>query len=518
MKGRRWLALVVMLVALLGAACSSGDGDSSSGTTSGVAGAPAGTLRQGVDFDFPGFDVMEGNAATAMPFLRPVYDPLILPAADGSYEPWLATEWTVDETTVTLTIREGVKFADGSELDAAAVAANFERGKKLYDAGTSQVATYGDLASVSAPDATTVVLELTEPSSTFVTGLAGPAGLVMAPSSFDDPDLDRNPIGSGPYRYDSGVEAGAVIIYQASPDYWAEGVQGVETVELHVLSDGSARQNALLSGEIDVAVLDAAVAVDLAEDDTWQLTTTPEVTNAIVVLDREGTKQPALADVRVRQAMAYAIDRKTFVEVLLGGLGVASAQPFSEISLAYVPELTDAFSFDQNKAKALLDEAGYSDGIQVNAPTIPPIADFITSMQGFLGEVGIDMKLQAIDPGQYVAAPGTGDYEVWAATLPFASGEATTLYNALFAPDGLINGFKVVDSELAALNAEALTLTDPAARAEVEAEMNERIVNQGYLITAAVGDRVAVYGQKVSGEFRWFSGDGQPSFWGIGVS
>ncbi len=515
------LVVAVVAIGLVVASCSSGGStadEQEGGTGSTEQGGPSGTLRQAVDFDFPGFDTMSGNAATAMPFLRPVFDALVLPAEGGTIEPWVATEWTVEGTDVSLTLRDDVQFSDGSDLDAEAVKANLERGRDLYATGTTQIAAFGDIESVDVVDATHLDIHLTGPSSTFLNGLAGAAGLIMAPSSLDDPELDRNPVGSGPYRYDAGASnVGAVIVYQASPDYWAPEVQGVETIELNTMTDGSARQNALLAGEIDLTVVDSAIAVDLADEERFELTSTPEVTNAIVILDREGTKVAALGDPRVRQAMSYAIDRELFVETLLAGLGTATSQPFSEQSLAYDETLDDAFDYDVEKAKDLLAEAGYADGFRVSAPTIPPIQDFITAMQGFLAEVGIEMELVAIDSSQYIAAPGTGDYEIWAATLPFANGEATVLYGALFDPDGLINGFKVEDAELAALDAQANTLVDPEARAAVERQMAARIVDQAFMITAAVSDRVAVYDTSVTGDFRWFSGDGQPSFWGLRV-
>ncbi len=513
--------VVTIVLALVLAACGGGDGGGAEGADDEGGGGPSGTLRVGFSQPNSGFDTHVGVGDGALPFLRPVYDNLIM--RDGAnYEPWLATDWTYDEAelTWTFTIREGVTFTDGTRLDAAAVGANLERGKEKSLAGENTSRALAAIESTEAVDATTLVVRFAQPYVAFISELATRPGLIMSPAAFDSPDLVDVPVGSGPWKLVPGeTVVDSTYVYELNEDYWNPEAQGVSRIEINVYLEGAAAVNALRSGQVDMTSLDPVQAVDVEADADLSFLTVPNATYGFMVLDREGKKVEALGDPRVRRAMAMSIDREAFIDAILGGFGSPSAQTVGEGVVGYQAELDEELAYDPDAARELLEEAGYPDGFSMTVPTNDEFSDALQAIQGFFGEIGIDMELVQLDQTSYLAFPTTDQYPLFFGSFPLANNEAvfTNSWRS-FGPGGLLNGFDNEDADVTAVLQEAQTLPDPADRVELNEELVALGAQEGYWIVAAIGERLTAVRDTVVSGVDWTGSDPLPPFYGVTVS
>ncbi len=480
------------LVGLLAVACSSGESGSSSDTTTS---GPSGTLRIGVQPLPASLDPQAGVGDTA-PYVRPVFEGLVI-NINGTYEPLLATEWSTEGNNWTFTLREGVTFTDDTPFDADVVVANLERNESIHASKATNNRWLDAIDSVTATDQYTVTFTLNEPFPNFLLNASTQTGMMMSPKSFDDPDVDQKPVGTGPWQLDSAATTiGSKYVYTLNDDYWDPSVQGVERVEVSYLGEPSARSNALRSGEIDFAVLPAELVSTLSTEQFGRVST---ATNSYTMLvqDRDGVSVAALGNQKVRQALAYSLDRDAFVGSVLAGLGSPSAQIVGSQTSGYLEELNEEFEFDTNKAKALLAEAGYADGFTFDTYAAADTLNFVTAYQGFFDDIGVTMNIQQVDQSTYISSFVTTENPVIFAPFPLASSEPSLGLG--FLKEGATNPFNVVDPQVVALTDEAATISDPAERTPINEELNRLVTVQGWYITAAIGDNICVTTKEVTG-------------------
>ena len=332
-----------------------------------------------------------------------VYDTLILREPDGELSPMLATEWNYndDRTVLTVDLRTDVSFSDGEPFDAEAVVANLEH----FKAGNGrQAVQLTQFESATAVDEDTVEINLAQPDPAMEYYLSQAAGLMASPAAIEAGTLETDPIGTGPYLYDKANSVrDSQSLFTAKEDYWNPDLQKLDEVELRILVDISARVNAIISGQVDWTTLEAKSA-DQAEDAGLEIIPDYQVDwTGMTFLDRDGVINPALADERVRQAINYAVDRDTLLEQLQLGRGTATSQVFGPDSGAFVDDLEEYYTYDPEKAKELMEEAGYEDGFELKLPVIPAFATQITALAQQLGEIGITVTQETVPPANYVA-------------------------------------------------------------------------------------------------------------------
>ena len=216
LRWRTAAAAVAITGALALTSCAADTGGSADG---------GGNLTLGAIVAPTTFDPSGSEWGNRAPYYQAVFDTLLLATPEGTIEPWLATEWSYDETNtvLTLTIRDDVTFTDGTKLTADVVKQNLER----FKAGTSPDAGYfAGISTIEAPDDTTVVITLSAPDPAMLNYLTRDPGLVGSPKNFDSPDAATNPIGSGPYTLDTDATVtGTSYVYKKNPDYWNPDVQ-----------------------------------------------------------------------------------------------------------------------------------------------------------------------------------------------------------------------------------------------------------------------------------------------------
>lgn len=422
------------------------------------------------------WDPAQAGTGTTL-YYQAVYDTLIRAESDGSFSPLLATSWEYDEsmTELTMTIRDDVTFVDGSALTADVVAANLERfGDEVGPDSTMLNA----LDHVDVVDDETVVLSLVEPDPSLLYSLTNSAGYIASADAIDAGTLDASPAGSGPYVVDEGATtAGSRYTFVRNDDYWGETLP-YDTVVLRPIADNAARLNALLSGEVDGALL--ATVDSGIEAEAAGFTHVPSEVDfqGLYIMDRAGEDVEALGDVRVRQAINYAIDRDLIVEQGLSGQATATSQIWNPDSVGYLDELEGYYDFDPDRARELLAEAGYEDGFSLEMPVVSVFEPTsLTLMQQMLADVGIEVTYHDVAIADLFGQYRAGE---WPSTfMQFAAGEDWVLINDYIAADATWNPFQVSSPEVDALIAEYPTASDER-RVEIAQEINTLVVEEAW--------------------------------------
>lgn len=349
----------------------------------------------------------------------PVYDSLLELTPDLEIGPMLATdwEWSDDGRTLQLDIREGVVFHDGERLDAEAVVTNLERARTLDGALTQQ-----QLANVESVEATgefTVEITLAQPDPSFLDVLAiDHAGRIVSPAALEDADaLATEPVGSGQFRFVEMTEDRA--IYERFDDYWDQELIARTPARLEniAMGDDEARYRALETGEHDMTlVLGWRPELDeITEQDGIVHRVLPgsdmHRQHAIMF----NFDDPALSDARVRRALSLGIDRDAVASLLGEEQCIPTASPFSPEEFPGISaQLDEEYSYDPDRARELLEEAGAADlEVDLLAITVLPILnDVAVAVQAQLADIGIEAQIESITPAEHMSSWREGDFEL----------------------------------------------------------------------------------------------------------
>ena len=357
----------------------------------------------------------QNNSSFAQGPLMAIFDSLVRLDASGEPTPGLAVSWdySPDLTVFTMTLRPGVAFHDGTKFDAAAVATNLERSTALGNrAGNATFETTNQIAAVEVLAEDKIRLKLKKPSGQMPYLLGGQAGMMISPTALAENPFGAalKPLGTGPYKvrsFDSNVQT----ITVRNDGYWEKSTTRPAAFEHHFASDARARLNAVRSGQANLALIEprqiseakaAGFAVQINEkNSTWEIGV--------------NTSHEATGKIKLRQAIMYATDRHALSEALGFGASKPTVQYFASSSPYFQPELEKLFPYDPAKAKQLVKEAGYPNGVDIswlllNTNEYKNIAE---AMQSMLAEVGIRVKFDVVDVSQYTLfrrpPPGRGD-------------------------------------------------------------------------------------------------------------
>ncbi|MFD5128907.1 ABC transporter substrate-binding protein [Streptomyces olindensis] len=458
-------AAAAMTLAL--AAC--GGGNSGTGT--------GGTLTLGAILAPSTFAANAASWGNESPYLQAAYDTLLRETPDAKIVPWLATSWSYDSTKTVLTmkLRDDVTFTDGTKFDATAAAKNVLR---LRDDKTSNKPYLAAIKNAEAVDATTLRITLSEPDPALLQYFAQNAGLMESPKHFGAADEKTNPVGSGPYVLDTGsTVAGSKYVFTKNPDYWAKDQQRFSKVVINVYAMQAA-VNALQGRQIDGAQVDAdhlkqvkaaGYGVKVQQHD-W---------TGLLLLDRDGKLNPALAKVGVRQAINHAIDRAAILKTAQG-YGTVTGQIFGEKNPAYVPELDNRYPYDPAKAKKLLAAAGYPKGFTLRMPLVQGLGNSsqFDLIKQYLEAVGITVDYVPEPVNNLIAdllAPKFAASKMALNQDPTAWQTA----NVTIAPNAWFNPFHTqdptVDKLLKTMRSGTKAKADAAAK-----ELNRYVVEQAW--------------------------------------
>ena len=430
---------------------------------------PDGTFRWAYFYEPSRFDPHRAANSGDGTALFLTYDRLIHLSAESEPIPGLAESWEYsdDGLALTLSLREGVTFHDGEPFDAEAVKLNIERAKTLE--GSVAAADLAAITSVDVVDDLTVVINLSEPQASLLALLSDRHGAMISPAAFDNPDLEKAPVGTGMYRMVE-YRPGDRIIYERYEDYWDPEVVGAARFEYVLIGDAATRLNALRSGEVDAASLETS-QIEQAESAGLTINTRTTLSYQSMYMNR--AREP-FDDANVRRALNYAVDRAAIVEALEFGHGQVSSQIFPEGYWAFNAEVgSDFYTYDPERARELLAEAGLADGFEfdmlVPVPGTPPALAEILKEQ--FAAVGVDAEI--------VQTPSQGVADLFfvqessSAMLGFWGGrpDASMTTALRWTSEGFSNPGGHSTPEIEQLHEQAASILDPDERAAAMHEL-----------------------------------------------
>ncbi|MDW9428213.1 ABC transporter substrate-binding protein [Sinorhizobium meliloti] len=321
-----------------------------------------------------------------------VYDGLVR-FKDGTLEvePALAESWKIsdDGKTYTFTLRQGVKFHDGSNFDAEAVKFNFDRMLKkdhpFYNTGPFPLSfNFVSVEAVNVLDEHTVEFKLSEAFAPFLSNLAYPTGLIVSPVAVEKHgrEYGRSPSGTGPFKFVEWLSNQRVVV-ERNPDYW-DGAAKLQAVVFRPITDANTRVAEMMAGGIDVMV--EVPPDNLATFEQDANFAVAEQAGPHVWFTILNTKEGPFADKRVRQAANYAVNKQTLVDDVLQGTATVAAGPIPP-AFNWVESSVEPYAHDPEKAKALLAEAGVAN---------PQVTFYVTEGgSGMLDPITMGAAIQA---------------------------------------------------------------------------------------------------------------------------
>jgi len=330
------------------------------------AGKADNSLIVGAPIDFTEPDPANGTLGTDMQFLYNMHDRLIgFDPETLETRPMLATDWkwSDDRLTLTLTLRQGVKFHDGTDFNAEAVKTSLE-----YFINLDRNQDIDDVKKIEVIDEYTVALTTEKPNASLVGNLAERAGMIISPKSIaENPpgQIGYKTAGTGPFKLGKH-EPGAAVHFERFADYWDQSQPWVDRIEVRVIKNSTSAVSAMMSGQIDyMASVDPINIPALERNPGIRVATEPMLLFGLLNIN---TGLPPTDDARVRQAMLMSVDRDA--------LGLAVYGPSVKTGPAMLPtppgywtstkELEGSYPYDPQKAKALLAEAGHPNGVEVS--------------------------------------------------------------------------------------------------------------------------------------------------------
>lgn len=330
---------------------------------------------------------------------KPCIESLVRADVNGNLHPWLATDWEVSEDRryVTFSIRKGVKFHDGTDLNAEAVKWNIDKAIEQGSLGMAE--------STEVIDEYTVQVKLkAQRLNTFEILLASPPGAIISPTSFEKNGIEwarNNPVGTGPFILDS-FKRGELVSYKKWDGYWQEGLPYLDGVEHLLIRDVNTTRAAMLSegpDQVHVAAVGSGEQAKTLEDLGFDILKFPIGPTALFP-DSENPDSP-LANRKVREAISHAIDREAIVKAKGFGFWEPAYQWANPGDLCYLDDF-EGHKYDPEKAKQLLKEAGYENGFDINLYILNTSdKDVVVSIQSFLADIGINAKIDARDSGGF---------------------------------------------------------------------------------------------------------------------
>ncbi|MEM6635758.1 MAG: ABC transporter substrate-binding protein [Pseudomonadota bacterium] len=463
-------------------------------------------VRGGPESMDPHFSALGPHAEAA----KHIFDTLVWSGTDLQIEPGLATSWTpLDDDTWEFKLRQGVKFHDGSDFDAEDVKFSIER-IPVVSGPTTTTIYVRRVAGVDIIDPHTIHIHTDGQAATlpndfirlFIVSSEAAADYSTPETAAEGFNSGAATVGTGPYKYVSWEPKGDLVL-ERNDDYW-RGQGAWQTVIRKEIPNDSSRLAALKAGQVDVInyvssvdylALERDADVDAITGDSVYIMNLQldqrEDTPLVRAIDGSDLDENPFRDLKVRQAIDHAIDRETMVEIVLEGLGKPANQMmppgfFGSSEKIPMPE------YSPDKAKALLAEAGYADGFEVDlyctADRLPGDGAICQGLGQMLTQVGIKTNVNAISRTVYFPAQARLEYSMFMNGWGTLTGEASyTLGGLAHSNDpevklGAFNRIEYNNDEVDQLLQAGATMLDPAERrATYEQAMEKVMADKAYI-------------------------------------
>ena len=424
-----------------------------------------GTLNVGFASDIKTLDPVFSIEYTERQVLYLIFDTLVKLDTDFSIRPELATKWDVEDggKRVVFHLREGVKFQDGTPFDAAAVKWNIDRRMDPNVKSPQKGGLESVIASVEVVNPSTVTFNLKQPFPGLLGMLGQREGFMESPTAAQKAgaDFGTKPVGTGAFLFKEWVRGNHITV-ERNPDYWDKGKPYLDRVVFQDIAGSVVGVQRLVTGEIDFVS-------ELSPQDVRQIEGNkdikldPDPVGRWISLQWQVDKPP-FNNLQLRQAIAHAIDRKRLVDILMGGKAQLAEGPTPKGLWWFDPNLK-SYDYDPAKAKELLKQAGYPNGLDVTlaAPTITMFQQLDQLVQEQLKAIGINVTLEPVAVSDWysrvVQQKINFTPERWS-QRPDPDG----LFYILFHSKGYANSTNYKNPELDALLDKARSTTDTEAR------------------------------------------------------
>jgi peptide/nickel transport system substrate-binding protein len=476
-----------------------------SGCTSSTAGgtassAPAkvgGNLVVGITTDPDNLFPWKATQFQAVNVLQTLYGTLTEFDKDLNVVPGLAESWTYssDNKTVTMKLRQGVKFADGSTFGSEDVKFSLD---KIKDKATAAVsaATLASVTAVAATDANTVTLTLSAPDAALLANLAV-INMAILSSDATEEKLKTTPNGTGPFVLKERKPSQSITLAR-NDAYWGDKAK-LDSVEFRIIPDETSIVSAMQSNNVQLAVLNDPLVAKTVQGGALTVTKTPQLSYHVLQLN---ASRSVLADVNVRLAMQCAIDRKQVLDTAALGEGEVTG-PITSPAYKSDPSKRPCPTRDLAKAAEYLGKAGKADGVTIK--TIVSQGEYATSvaeaqnLKAQLADAKITLDIEVLASNAYVDRWIAGDFDA-AVALNGGRPDPDGMYGRYFTSTGNLNkvaGYK--SAELDALFTEGRISSDPAARKATYAKVSENLEANAPWIWLFTGFTYTAASSKVSG-------------------
>lgn len=449
-----------------------------------VGAAHAQDLRISMYADITGLDPHDTSDNVSYSVQSGIFERLFQFDAKMKLQPWLATSYTSNDsaTEFTLTLRKGVTFQDGTPFDAEAVKTNLDR---LADQtkGLKRNSLYKMIAKVTvlAPDQ--VKIDLNQSFGAFINTLAHPSAVMWSPAILkqypEEAQLRLHPVGTGPFKF-VAWQPGKAVTLSKYDGYWQKGWPKVDNVTFSPSPEDATRVAALKSGQVDaIWPLPSDLIATVQSDSKLAIQRDPSIYLYYMAIN---TQHKPLADVRVRQAINYAIDRNLWLKVAFAGMGKPASSAMPEGVQFYQKQAEPNYHYDVDKAKALLKEAGYPNGLDLKLWTTNTTASVRAAqvLKAQLSSVGIRATVTPMDSGTRnaklwgVKDPKQAEFDLYYGGWSTSTGDADWALRPLYATESWVpTSYNVsyfsnpdVDKAIAG----GLATADPAKRGEAYAD------------------------------------------------
>jgi peptide/nickel transport system substrate-binding protein len=489
----------LVALGLVVAACGGGGDDDDDGGTAGGAEegtpTPGGKVVYGLEAETTdGWCLPEAQLAiSGIMVARTIYDTLTRPMADGTYAPWLAesVEPNDDYTQWTITLREGVKFHDGSDLTAEVVKNNLDAFRGAYPTRSPQlfVFTFGNIANTEVVDPLTVRVTMAQPWVSFDAYLYGSGRVgMMGQAQLDDTQsCAENLIGTGPFKLTNWTPNQSLTA-EKNPDYWATDAEGnqlpyLDEIEFRPIVEVAQRLNALQSGEINAMHTSDAETIDQLREltEAGDITSVESEEFGEVSYIMLNESQPPFDNIKARQALAYASDFDEVNNILNAGITTQATGPFAPGNIGNLDD-TGFPTFDLARAEELVQEYTEETGQPLSFTYTTTQAEATVAQAQLLKEqaeaAGMSVEIITVDQSTQIDSAISGDFEAigWRNHPGGDPDEQYVWWKS--SSTNPINFGRFNDSEIDQLLDEGRTTADDAQREQIYEDLNRRFAEE----------------------------------------
>lgn len=492
-KTMKLLLVSILAISMFLVGCSSQSKTASSGASGSNGASKKDTLVYGRGGDSTSLDPITSTEGETFKVTKNIFETLVeYGDQDTTLHPGLADSWDVsaDNLTYTFHLHKGVKFQDGTDFNADAVVFNFDRWMNGDDKQFPYYTMFGGykkdaghvIKDVKALDANTVQFVLKRPQAPFLKNLAMSAFGISSPTAvkkYGD-KYREHPVGTGPFKFVEWKQNDRITL-EKNPDYWQKGLPKLNKVIFRVIPENTARLNALANGEIDVMDgLNNADEATVKANPKLQVIKRPSMN--VGYLGFTVTHKP-FDNKLVRQALNYAVDKKSIIQAFYGGQAIEAKNPMPP-SIEGYDDSIQAYPYDLNKAKQLLAQAGYPNGFSMELWAMPVARPYMPEgmkvaevIQESFAKIGVKAKIQTVDWATYLQKAAKGDFDAYMLGWTGDNGDPDNFLYTLLDKDsiGANNYSQYSNNQLHDILIKAQTETNQAKRNDLYKQAQEII-------------------------------------------